>query len=124
MPGSTPPTSQLDCFISMTAMIVLFWSSATRDLLKSFGWGIGPLHRLDAATKLPFPRGPPVASLGPSTKGGAFPTPPIRPDLAAASPFPASDRQGRSEPATSVGLQVDEVTPLGCVPQPASRVAS
>src|SRR5438132_9300024 len=24
---------------------------ATRDLLKSFGWGIGALHRLDAATK-------------------------------------------------------------------------
>src|SRR5207237_5741094 len=37
-------------------MIVLFWSRATRDLLKSFGWGIGALHRLDAATKLPFPR--------------------------------------------------------------------
>jgi hypothetical protein len=28
----------------------------TRDLLKSFGWGIAALHRLDAATKLPFPR--------------------------------------------------------------------
>src|ERR1700724_611979 len=59
MPGSTPPTSQLDWLISMTAMIVLFWSRATRDLLKSFGWGIGALHRLDAATKLPFPRRPP-----------------------------------------------------------------
>src|SRR6266851_1577314 len=59
MPGSTPPISQLDWLISMTAMIVLFWSRATRDLLKSFGWGIGALHRLDAATKLPFPRRPP-----------------------------------------------------------------
>src|SRR5947207_14122472 len=59
MPGSTPPTSQLDWLISMAAMIVLFWSRATRDLLKSFGWGIGALHRLDAATKLPFPRRPP-----------------------------------------------------------------
>ena len=54
-----PATSQLDWLISMTAMIVLFWSRATRDLLKSFGWGIGALHRLDAATKLPFPRRPP-----------------------------------------------------------------
>jgi hypothetical protein len=35
-----PATSQLDWLISMTAMIVLFWSRATRDLLKSFGWGI------------------------------------------------------------------------------------
>src|SRR5207248_62273 len=30
-----------------------------RDLLKSFGWGIAALHRLDAATKLPRPRRPP-----------------------------------------------------------------
>src|SRR5882724_12471843 len=35
MPGSTPPTSQLDWLISMTTMIVLFWSRATRDLLKA-----------------------------------------------------------------------------------------
>src|SRR5436305_10039331 len=54
-----PATSQLDLLISMTAMIVLFWSRATRDLLKSFGWGIAALHRLHAATKLPFPRRPP-----------------------------------------------------------------
>jgi hypothetical protein len=40
-------------------MIVLFWSKATRDLLNSFGWGIAAIHRLDAATKLPFPRRPP-----------------------------------------------------------------
>jgi len=26
-------------------MIVLFWSKATRDLLRSFGWGIAALHR-------------------------------------------------------------------------------
>jgi hypothetical protein len=26
----------------MTAMIVLSWSKATRDLLRSFGWGIAP----------------------------------------------------------------------------------
>src|SRR5438105_9472666 len=59
MPGSMPATSQLDWLSSMTAMIVLFWSRATRDLLKSFGWGIAALHRLDAAMKLPFPRRPP-----------------------------------------------------------------
>src|SRR5437016_1505532 len=59
MPGSMPATSQLDWLISMTAMIVLFWSRATRDLLKSFGWGIAALHWLHAATKLPFPRRPP-----------------------------------------------------------------
>jgi hypothetical protein len=40
-----PATSQLDWLISTTAMIVLFWSRATRDLLKSFGWGIAALHR-------------------------------------------------------------------------------
>ena len=46
MPGSTPPTSQLDWLNSTTATIVLLWSRATRDLLKSFGWGIAALHRL------------------------------------------------------------------------------
>src|SRR5207244_13495804 len=56
MPGSTPATSQLDWLISTTAMIVLSWSRATRDLLKSFGWGIRTLHQLDAATMVPFPR--------------------------------------------------------------------
>ena len=38
--------AQLDWLSSTTAMIVLFWSRATRDLLKSFGWGIAALHRL------------------------------------------------------------------------------
>src|SRR5438105_15092849 len=41
MPGSTPPTSQLDWLSSTTAMIVLSWSKAMRDLLKSFSWGLG-----------------------------------------------------------------------------------
>src|ERR1700751_4850623 len=58
MPGRMPPTSQLDWLISTTAMIVLSWSRATRDLLKSFGWGIAALHRLVAATKLPSSRRP------------------------------------------------------------------
>src|SRR6202040_1311995 len=56
MPGSTPATSQLDWLISTTAMIVLSWSRATRDLLKSFGWGIRALHQLATATMGPFPR--------------------------------------------------------------------
>src|SRR6266571_2490530 len=56
MPGSIPATSQLDWLISTTAMIVLSWSRATRDLLKSFGWGIGALHQLATATMVPFPR--------------------------------------------------------------------
>src|SRR5437588_458531 len=66
MPGSMPATSQLDWLSSMTAMIVLFWSRATRDLLKSFGWGIAALHRLDTATKLPSLAARPIASIGPS----------------------------------------------------------
>src|SRR3954463_5570796 len=67
-----PATSQLDWLISTTAMIVLFWSRATRDLLKSFGWGIAALHRLDAATKLPFPRRPPhrISWSHPTAAGG------------------------------------------------------
>src|ERR1700720_2056497 len=49
MPGSTPATSQLDWLSSTTAMIVLSWSKATRDLLKSFSWGIGALRQLFAS---------------------------------------------------------------------------
>src|SRR5262245_17094914 len=56
MPGTTPPTSQLDWLISTTAMIVLSWSRATRDLLRPFGSGIGQLHQLATATMVPSPR--------------------------------------------------------------------
>src|SRR4029077_9681039 len=49
MPGSAPATSQLDWLSSTTAMIVLSWSKATRDLLKSFSWGIGALRQLFAS---------------------------------------------------------------------------
>src|SRR6266446_6817706 len=49
MPGRTPPTSQLDWLISTTAMIVLSWSRATRDRLKSFGWGIRALHQFGSS---------------------------------------------------------------------------
>jgi len=49
------PASQLDWLSSTTATNVLFWSRATTDLLRSFGWGIAALHRQHAATKLPRP---------------------------------------------------------------------
>src|ERR1700681_3324274 len=49
MPGSTPATSQLDWLSSTTARIVLSWSKATRDLLKSFSWGITALRQLFAS---------------------------------------------------------------------------
>src|SRR5215475_1937090 len=65
MPGTTPPTSQLDWLSSTTAMIVLFWSRAMRDLLKSFSWGMLALHRLDTATKLPSLAARPIVSIGP-----------------------------------------------------------
>src|SRR5437764_13322508 len=45
MPVSIPATRQLDWLSSTTAMIVLSWSKATRDLLKSFSWGIRALHQ-------------------------------------------------------------------------------
>src|SRR5262249_37431536 len=65
MPGSMPATSQLEWLSSTTAMIVLFWSRATRDLLRSFGWGIAALLRENAATKLPCLAARPIASIGP-----------------------------------------------------------
>src|SRR5438045_5260933 len=74
-----PATSQLDWLSSTTAMIVLFWSRETRDLLKSFGWGIAALHRLDAATKLPRPRRPPHSIFWSHLqRGQPYPTSPLR----------------------------------------------
>src|ERR1700681_910975 len=79
MPGSTPATSQLDWLISTTAMIVLSWSRATRDLLKSFGWGIKALHQLGcsddgAISSPPAPYhladgGGRIRTLGPPSEG-------------------------------------------------------
>ena len=71
-PGPTPPTSQLEWLSSTTTMIVLFWSRATRNLLRSFGSGIAALHRENAATKLPFLAARPIASIGPAEKETAL----------------------------------------------------
>src|ERR1700758_2070605 len=93
MPGSTPPTSQLDWLISTTAMIVLLWSRATRDLLKSFGWGISVLHRLVAATKLPSSRRPSRSiSL---LEGTGFELPVRGPGQSGCRPFYAAECSGR-----------------------------
>src|ERR1700693_6066286 len=41
-------------------MIVLFWSRATRDLLKSFGWGIAATPSVRCSDEVAtFPRRPP-----------------------------------------------------------------
>src|SRR5258706_10503166 len=70
MPGSIPATSQLDWLISTTAMIVLSWSRATRDLLRSFGWGIGALHRFTQRRWCHLLAACPIASLGPLRQRG------------------------------------------------------
>src|ERR1700726_2810585 len=82
MPGSTPATSQLDWLSSTTAMIVLSWSKATRDLLKSFSWGIGVLRQLFASddgaiSSPPAPYHLPaggrwIRTLGPPSEGQRF----------------------------------------------------
>src|ERR1700730_3402493 len=58
MPGSTPPTSQLDWLISMTAMIVLFWVEGDEGPAQIVRLGHRGTPSLDAATKLPLPRRP------------------------------------------------------------------
>src|SRR6202048_1487776 len=86
MPGSTPATSQLDWLISTTAMIVLSWSKATRDLLKSFGWGIRALHQLVAATMVPSPRRLPH-TISPLEGEGFEPSVPRQSTLFETAPF-------------------------------------
>src|SRR5258705_12991506 len=69
-----PATSQLDWLISMTAMIVLFWSRATRDLLKSFGWGIAGTPSIRCTRRSGhYLSARPIASLGPPWEGHRFP---------------------------------------------------
>src|SRR6476660_141560 len=68
MPGSTPATSQIDWLNSMTAMIVLFWSRATRDLLKSFSWGIAALHRFMQRRSCHLLAARPIGSFGSRTR--------------------------------------------------------
>src|ERR1700731_3046134 len=80
MPGSTPATSQLDWLISTTAITVLSWSRATRDLLKSFGWGIRALHQLVAATMVPSPRRLPH-TISPLERDGFEPSVPREEEL-------------------------------------------
>src|SRR5205814_10324003 len=64
-----PATSQLEWLISMTAMIVLFWSRATRDLLKSFGWGIAGTPSIKCSDEVAIPRRPPHSvSRSPGTR--------------------------------------------------------
>jgi hypothetical protein len=80
-------------------MIVLSWSKATRDLLKSFGWGIRALHLLPAATMVPSPRRlPPYHLAG----GGGFDlSVPRKRDAAPplADPLPYGPHLGGTHPA-------------------------
>src|SRR6516162_10578397 len=68
MPGSIPATSQPDWLSSMTAMIVLFWSRATRDLLKSFGWGIAGTPSIRYSDEVAILAARPIASVSPTPR--------------------------------------------------------
>src|SRR6266478_980566 len=104
MPGSTPATSQLDWLISTTAMIVLSWSKATRDLLKSFGWGIRALHQLVAATMVPSPRRLPHTISRPE-RAGFEPSVPLTVDAVGGSPSssPRARQEQKCHPSEWVG---------------------
>ena len=57
----------------MTAMIVLFWSNATRDPLRSFGWDIAALHeKMQRRSCHSWPPTP-IASIGPAWPGPRAP---------------------------------------------------
>src|SRR5580704_10732574 len=114
MPGSTPATSQLDWLISTTAMIVLSWSKATRDLLKSFGWGIRALHQLVAATNgaISSPPAPYHLSAGPRSLIS------LPPPASHAATAPDADRRRR---VTRDGVALPRPRPMR-TPQPASSI--
>src|ERR1700680_4155226 len=103
MPGSTPATSQLDWLSSTTAMIVLSWSKATRDLLKSFSWGIGALRQLFASDDGAISSSPAPYHLA---AGGRW----IRTSGSAPAATPLTDRGGKPQ-ATAAGCHFGEILP-------------
>src|SRR5690348_16068052 len=109
MPGTTPPTSQLDWLSSTTAIIVLFWSRATRDLLKSFGWGIAATPSVRCSDEVAtFPRRPPHSSFRFRASGDT----PQRPRGEAAShrdPVATSERSPQGNLDDAVGQLLEEL---------------
>jgi hypothetical protein len=67
----------------MTAMIVLFWSRATRDLLKSFGWGTAGTPSIRCSDEVAIP--PPAHTISPLEGDGFEPSVPSKGKLAQAS---------------------------------------
>lgn len=61
-PGTMAATSQLERPMSTTATMVASCSKGIRDLLRSFGYGIGGLRRLVPAAMVLRPRRRPIAS--------------------------------------------------------------
>src|SRR5215467_9760067 len=49
-------------------MIVLFWSRATRDLLKSFGWGIAGTPSIRYSDEVAILAARPIASVSPTCR--------------------------------------------------------
>ena len=81
-PGKHAGNSQLDWLSSMTAMIVLFWSSAARDQLKSFGWGIAGTPSIRCTRRsCHFLAAHPIASLSVSLLDDVLRTPVVRVDV-------------------------------------------
>src|SRR5207237_987952 len=101
MPGSMPATSQLEWLISMTAMIVLFWSRATRDLLKSFGCGIAGTPSIRCSDEVAIPRRPPHSVS--RSRPPLFLSEPVHPGAADRRVEPFHSRLGR-RPASAYGL--------------------
>src|SRR5258707_12866252 len=103
MPGSIPATSQLDWLISTTAIIVLSWSRATRDLLKSFGWGIGALHRFTQRRWCHLLAACPIATLGPTVNETPFRSQPHRQSaITCGGPSPSRRSKPRHTEAASL----------------------
>src|SRR5260370_39225131 len=67
-PGTIPATSQLDKLSSITAISVLSCFRTIRDLLRSFGFCIGGLHRFTSAT-MDAISSPPPHSISPRKRG-------------------------------------------------------
>jgi hypothetical protein len=81
---------------------VLFWSRATRDLLKSFGWGIAALHRLMQRRSCPLFAARPIGSLSPAGRNKRSRRRADRFWLSRAGRLAAAEKKVRSAPDSTL----------------------
>src|SRR6266403_3521136 len=117
MPGSTPPTSQLDWLISTTEITVRSWYRATKDWPESFEWGISGKGagylRCQAVEHIGL-RHPEPQPLGrdrlPQSAAGMRTEPPVSVPIATAAPPSLTDTAAPDKDPSGISLPIIRIS--------------